>query len=79
MTFALGIFVLVEALGACHQDESASNSERDTHMGDVHAAEPAEVRPTGSASAASANPLNGPAAAPASGPATPHPAASAPP
>ncbi len=24
----------------CHQDESASNSERNSHMGGVHAAEP---------------------------------------
>jgi hypothetical protein len=30
-------------LFACHQDESASNAGRETHMGDVHAFEPPPV------------------------------------
>jgi len=50
----LVVLVLTVTLSAC-QDENASNSGRETHMGDVHAAQPAALASTLPATNASAS------------------------
>ncbi len=47
MRLGAAMLVALVALGACHQDENASNSERATHMDNVHGAEPVCVRGCG--------------------------------
>ena len=61
-TLRLSLVFAGLTLFACHQDESASNAGRETHMGDVHASEPPPVV-AAVASAAVASPSS-PIAAP---------------